>query len=110
RQPPLDEIADALGGDPTRLAAARQAGRPVLLLGMRASNRDDDERSVGDSLVDERAELAGSSAAESDDLSQRLGSIVDELDPHERRVLRLRFGLGDEFERSHAEAADEMNM
>jgi RNA polymerase primary sigma factor len=108
REPLLEEIGAELKVEPARLAAARQAGRPALLLGMPVQSGDDDDRSVGDGLVDESAEFAAPSAAEGMDLSQRLGSMLEELAPPQCQVLRLRFGLGDQVELSAAEVASEM--
>ena len=67
-------------------------------------------RSLGESVVDPGAEQAGSTAAESADLSNRLHGLVAELAPREREVLRLRFGLDGGYERTLAQAGTEMGL
>jgi RNA polymerase primary sigma factor len=110
RQPTGDEIARRLDIHPSQLGAVRQIARQPAPLDTQARLGQDDLRTLGDSLVDAAAEQAGSTAAESADLSNRLHGLVAELAPREREVLRLRFGLDGGYERTLAQAGTEMGI
>jgi RNA polymerase primary sigma factor len=110
RQPTGDEIARRLDIHPSQLGAVRQIARQPAPLDTPARLGQDDLRTLGESLVDAAAEQAGSTAAESADLSNRLHGLVAELAPREREVLRLRFGLDGGYERTLAQAGTEMGL
>jgi RNA polymerase primary sigma factor len=92
------------------LGAVRQIARQPAPLDTPARLGQDDLRTLGESLVDAAAERAGSTAAESADLSNGLHGLVAELAPREREVLRLRFGLDGGYERTLAQAGTEMGL
>src|SRR5437879_13863983 len=99
RQASARDTALGLDIQPCQLGAVRQIARQPAPLDIPARlGQEDDLRTLGESVVDPAAEQAGSTAAESADLSNRLHGLVAELAPREREVLRLRFGLdgGDE--------------
>jgi len=111
RQPTGDEIARRLDIHPSQLGAVRQIARQPAPLDIPARlGQEDDLRTLGESVVDPGAEQAGSTAAESADLSNRLHGLVAELAPREREVLRLRFGLDGGYERTLAQAGTEMGL
>ena len=110
RQPTDDEIARRLDIHPSQLSAVRQIARQPAPLDTPARLGQDDLRTLGESLVDAAAEQAGSTAAESADLSKRLHGLITELAPREREVLRLRFGLDGDYERTLAQAGTEMGL
>jgi RNA polymerase sigma factor (sigma-70 family) len=95
----LEELAEALGVEPRRLAEARQAGWTPMLLGAPAAG-DEDDWTLADHLVDENATEAAPRGAEQADLAERVARILDGLPAAERQVLRLRFGLDGQGERT----------
>jgi RNA polymerase primary sigma factor len=110
RQPTGEEIARRLDIDPAQLGAVRQIARQPALLDTPARPGKEDVRTLGESLADAAAEQAGSAAAEDADLADRLRSLVAELAPREREVLRLRFGLDGGTKRTLSHAGSEMGI
>ncbi len=108
RQPTVDELAQYLDVDPERINAVRRATRVPLSL--EAPLGEDVELTRGDLIGDCRAAEAATDSAEAADLSVRLEAALDELEPRERQVLRLRFGLNHRFERTLTEVGDELGV
>ena len=103
RRPTLDELAERLGVEREWLREVRRAAR--LPLSLEAPVTDDGELTRGDLVGDEAAAEAPRRAAEASDLADRLTQALDELPWRERQVLRLRFGLAGEPERTLDEVA-----
>jgi RNA polymerase primary sigma factor len=108
RQPNLDELADHLGVEREWLCEVRRAAR--LPLSLEAPLTEDGDLTRGDLVGDEAAADAPRLAAEASDLSDRLADALDELPARERQVLRLRFGLNGEPERTLDEVAQVLGV
>jgi RNA polymerase primary sigma factor len=108
RQPSLDELADHLGVEREWLCEVRRAAR--LPLSLEAPLTDDGDLTRGDMVDDEAAAEAPRVAAEAADLADRLTQALDELPGRERQVLRLRFGLSGEPERTLDEVASVLGV
>lgn len=98
RQPTLNELAAATGIPEKKVEQLRRYLQPVLSLDHTTAN-DDGGLQIGDMLAD------GTATAEMEEVPQ--GTLSDELDrllsmlsPREQRLIRLRFGLDDERERT----------
>jgi RNA polymerase primary sigma factor len=74
-------------------------------LSLEAPLTEDADLTRGDLVRDEAAAEAPPLAAEASDLADRLTEVLDELPTRERQVLRLRFGLNGEPERTLEEVA-----
>ena len=95
--PTAEAVADALGIDVERVAEVhRQARLPVSI---------DSHPVWGDVLSDDAAEGAAQRELESQEVSKLIGDALEQLDPRERTVLQMRFGLVRNEEYSVAEIA-----
>ena len=101
-------MAEYLDVNPERINAVRRAAR--MLLSLEAPLGEDGELTRGDLIVDDLSTEAAAESAEATDLSERLESALDELNPRQRRVLRLRFGLDRRHERTLGEVGEELGV
>jgi RNA polymerase primary sigma factor len=106
--PALDVIAAHLGMDVERIIEARRAAQAPLSI--EAPLNDDSEMTRGDLLGDETAGQAAHRAVEKQELSASLTAALQSLDPRERKILQLRFGLELSDERTLTEVATEMGV
>ena len=102
--PPIEVVAAHLGLDVERIVEARRAAQ--IPLSIEAPLGDDTELTRGDMLGDEVAGQAAHRAIEKKELSKRLAEALDRLDPRERRILSMRFGLERGEERTLTEVAE----
>jgi RNA polymerase primary sigma factor len=108
RQPTVGELGEYLEIDPERILEARRAARvPVSL---ETPLGEDGELTRGDLIDDAAAAEAAHRSSEASDLSERLQSALDELQPRERQVLRLRFGLDRGYERTLGEVGEVLGV
>ncbi|MBV9358757.1 MAG: sigma-70 family RNA polymerase sigma factor [Chloroflexi bacterium] len=91
RVPTIDEVAQYLDVDPARIRELRRADISLLSLETRLGEPDDVVRA--DVIADPTAPTVAD-LAEARDMAERLESVLDELPPRERQVLRLRYALG----------------
>jgi RNA polymerase sigma factor (sigma-70 family) len=107
REPTVDEVAQYLDVDPERVSAVRRAARMPLSLD--SPFGESGELTRGDLIADDLSSEAGQ-LAEASDLSARLESALDELNPRQREVLRLRFGLNRRSEHTLEEVGEELGV
>ncbi len=110
RQPTPQEVAKAAR---VPLAKLNQMHRYLMgqPLSLDRPVHDDDERALGDMLADPESEDA--SPAEdmtTTALSKQVRSLMGELSPIEADVIRKRFGLGDDEERTFREIGDQYHL
>ncbi len=108
RQPTVDELAQYLDIDPERINTVRRAARVPLSLETPLS--EDGELTRGDLISDDLTVGSAGDSAEAADLSVRLEAALDQLQPRERQVLRLRFGLDHRHERTLTEAGEVLGV
>lgn len=97
RDPSPEELADLLGVRSSRLNEIRTAAiRPASL---DAPIGDDDTSLLAERVADDGA-VDPYQALEEKSLLGMLGHLVDRLDPRERKILRMRFGLNGQKERT----------
>ena len=100
REPNVAEIAEAAGLAPEEVDSIKRSAQPPVSLEMAVG--DDKESEFGQLIADERAESPYEQAAET--LTQEaLREALKNLSYRERRVLELRYGLGDERPRTLAD-------
>jgi RNA polymerase primary sigma factor len=102
--PPLEVVAAHLGLDIERIVEARRAAQ--VPLSIEAPLSDDSDLTRGDMLGDEVAGQAAHRAVEKEELSKRLAEALDVLDPRERKILSMRYGLERGEERTLTEVAE----
>jgi RNA polymerase primary sigma factor len=102
--PSLEVIAEHLGLDIERVLEARRAAQAPLSI--EAPLGDDTELTRGDLLGDEVAGQAAHRAVEKEELAKRLAEALSMLDPRERKILSMRFGLDRGEERTLSEVAE----
>lgn len=100
-----EEIAEELGLEPPDVAALRNVGRGVASL--ETPIGDDGDTELGDLIEDPNADSPASVAMDAD-LKDLLEAALETLEPRERRVLQLRFGLIDSHQRSLDEVAQRL--
>src|SRR5438132_1196000 len=106
--PSIEVIAEFLGLDVERIIEARRAAQTPLSI--EAPLGDDSDMTRGDLLGDETAGQAAHRAVEKQELSQRLTEALDSLDPRERKIIQMRFGLERGDERTLSEVAEMMGV
>ncbi len=106
--PSIEVIAQFLGLDVERIIEARRAAQTPLSI--EAPLGDDSDMTRGDLLGDETAGHAAHRAVEKQELSQRLTEALDSLDPRERKIIQMRFGLERGEERTLSEVAEMMGV
>jgi RNA polymerase primary sigma factor len=106
--PSVEVIAQYLGLDVERIIEARRAAQTPLSI--EAPLGDDSDMTRGDLLGDETAGQAAHRAVEKQELSKSLTEALDSLDPRERRIIQMRFGLERGEERTLSEVAEMMGV
>ncbi len=92
REPTAEEIAEEMGIDAERVAEIQRIAQEPVSLETPIGEEEDSQ--LGDFLEDKEL-LSPDDAAANQLLREELESMIDELAPREREVLRLRFGLED---------------
>jgi RNA polymerase primary sigma factor len=108
REASLEEVARRLDINPERINEVRRAAR--LPLSLETPLGEDSELTRGDVIGDDLAAHEAGDSAEAADLSERLELALNELQPRERDVLRLRLGLDRGHERTLGEVGEELGV
>jgi len=102
RQPTDEEVAEELGLTTDEVEALRQTSRDTVSL--ETPIGEDGDTELGHLIEDQNAESPASAALESD-LKDQVDDVLRTLEPRERRVIQLRFGLTDGHQRALDEVA-----
>jgi len=105
RQPTDEEIGEELGMTALEVEALRQTARDSVSLETPIGEEGDTE--LGHLIEDVNAESPADAAMQSD-LKDQVDDVLRMLAPRERRVIQLRFGLGDGHQRALDEVARRM--
>jgi RNA polymerase primary sigma factor len=109
REPTEDEIARAIGGSSERLIGALAASRGTVSLDA-TFDGDEDDTPLGE-LVEDPSAVDPERVAQEHQMAAAARSVLAEaLEPRERRVLELRFGLADGTRRSLDEIGAELGV
>jgi len=107
REPSSDEIADELQLPVDRVRAVlKMAQQPISL---QSPVGDGDEASFGDFIEDKSTE-SPSVITSFSLLKDKLSDVLSSLNQRERKVLELRFGLGDGFSRTLEEVGQQFRV
>jgi RNA polymerase primary sigma factor len=107
REPSAEEIADEMQLPVERVRAVlKMAQQPISL---HAPMGEDADASFGDFIEDKSTE-SPSDITSFSLLKDKLGDVLSSLNARERRVLELRFGLGDGYARTLEEVGKQFNV
>ncbi len=102
RQPTDDEIGEELGLTSLEVEGLRRTARDTVSLETPIGEEGDTE--LGHLIEDVAAESPAAAALEAD-LKNKVDDVLSTLKPRQRRVIQLRFGLGDGHQRPLDEVA-----
>jgi RNA polymerase primary sigma factor len=107
REPTAEELADEMQLPVERVRAVlKMAQQPISL---HSPMSDSDDASFGDFIEDKSTE-SPSDITSFGLLKDKLGDVLSSLNARERRVLELRFGLGDGYARTLEEVGKQFNV
>ena len=107
RVPTDEELGEELGMTKLEVEGLRKLAWDAVSLETPISDESDTE--LGHMLEDENAESPVDAASDSD-MRRQLDDVLQTLDPRERRVVQLRFGLLDGHQRSLDEVARRLGV
>ena len=107
REPTADEIAEVTGIEPEEVEAIRRSARAPISLEKPVG--DEDQSEFGELIADEQAESPYERAVVAL-TNEALGEALENLSYRERRVLELRYGLGDQHPRTLDEVGRTFNV
>jgi len=107
REPTDEEIAEVAGLDPAEVASIRRSAQTPISLASPVGEEGQSE--FGDLIADEQAESPYERAVEIL-TNQALHEALENLSHRERRVIELRYGLGDEQPCTLEEVARSFNV
>ncbi len=107
RDPLADEIAAEMNITPEKVRQIVGAAQQTVSLEMPIGEEED--ASLGD-IIEDRNTIAPAEAASQQLLKEEVVTMLDGLTPRERRVIELRYGLEDGYNRTLAELGDELGV
>lgn len=107
REPLADEIAEEMSISPDKVRQIVGAAQQTVSLEMPIGEEED--ASLGD-IIEDRNTVAPADAASQQILKEEVLDMLNGLTPRERRVIQLRYGLEDGYNRTLAELGDELGV
>jgi RNA polymerase primary sigma factor len=107
REPTADEIAEVTGIEPEEVESIQRSARAPISLEKPVG--DEDQSEFGQLIADEHAESPYERAVVAL-TNEALGKALENLSYRERRVLELRYGLGDQHPRTLDEVGRTFNV
>jgi RNA polymerase primary sigma factor len=107
REPLADEIAEEMNITPEKVRQIVGAAQQTVSLEMPIGEEED--ASLGD-IIEDRNTVAPADAASQQILREEVLDMLDGLTARERRVIQLRYGLEDGYNRTLAELGDELGV
>ena len=107
REPLADEIAEEMNITPEKVRQIVGASQQTVSLEMPIGEEED--ASLGD-IIEDRNTVAPAEAASQQILKEEVLDMLDGLTARERRVIQLRYGLEDGYNRTLAELGDELGV
>ncbi len=109
RQPTTQEIADDLQESLEKVEKALNSSQPCLSLDQKVSTADDEGCTLGETIMDEDG-ATPVDEADTHYVSSQISTLLSSLNEKERKVVRMRFGLGTGEEKSLREISAEMGL
>jgi RNA polymerase primary sigma factor len=107
REPTADEIARTMHITPDKVRQIVGASQQTVSLEMPIGEEED--ASLGD-IIEDRNTVAPAEAASHQILKEEVADMLDTLTVRERRVIQLRYGLEDGYNRTLAELGEELGV
>jgi RNA polymerase primary sigma factor len=107
REPLADEIAEEMNISPDKVRQIVGASQQTVSLEMPIGEEED--ASLGD-IIEDRNTIAPAEAASQQILKEEVLDMLGGLTARERRVIELRYGLEDGYNRTLAELGDELGV
>ncbi len=107
REPDATEIAHRMGTTPEKVRQILRAAKQPISL--ETPIGEDDDGTIADFIAD-RTVRAPQEAADDAMLKDHVEGALNELNPRERQVLRMRFGLEDGRDRTLGEIGEELGV
>jgi RNA polymerase primary sigma factor len=107
REPVADEIAAEMNITPDKVRQIIGAAQQTVSLELPIGEEED--ASLGD-IIEDRNSIAPAEAASQQILKEEVVTMLDGLTARERRVIELRYGLEDGYNRTLAELGDELGV
>jgi RNA polymerase primary sigma factor len=107
RPPRPEELAEAMSIQPEKIEQIIQAAQRTISLDSPLSSED--ETNLGDIIADEVSRTP-QQIAEDGLLQRDVAEVLEGLNPRQRLVLQLRFGLGNGTPHTLAEVGDQLNI
>ncbi len=107
REPIADEIAAEMNITPEKVRQIVGAAQQTVSLEMPIGEEED--AALGD-IIEDRNSIAPAEAASQQILREEVMAMLDTLTARERRVIELRYGLEDGYNRTLAELGDELGV
>lgn len=109
REPLPEEIAAEMGIEVEKVYHLKKISQETVSIDSPVGDEGDDESSLGDFIVDEDTtkpnEMAGRQL-----LKEYVQGILQDLDPREQKILRMRFGLEDGVTHTLEEVGEEFGV
>lgn len=109
RQPTTKEIADELHESIEKVEKALNSSQPCLSLDQKVATTDDEGCTLGETIMDEDSSNPVDEA-DTHYVTSQINGLLENLNERERKVVKLRFGLGTGKERSLREISKEMGL
>jgi RNA polymerase primary sigma factor len=107
REPTDDELAEELGLSSRRISQYRRAS--VTPSSLDAPLGDEDSNHVADVVADEKADTPYEQL-EDENNTALIRNMLETLNPREKQILQLRFGLDDNDEQTLEELGEKFNL
>jgi RNA polymerase primary sigma factor len=107
REPTADEIAGSMHITPEKVRQIVGASQQTVSLEMPIGEEED--ASLGD-IIEDRNTVAPAEAASHQILKEEVADMLSTLTPREQRVIQLRYGLEDGYNRTLAELGEELGV
>ncbi len=107
REPLADEIAEEMNISPDKVRQIVGASQQTVSLEMPIGEEED--ASLGD-IIEDRNTVAPADAASQQILKEEVVDMLSGLTEREKRVIQLRYGLEDGYNRTLAELGDELGV
>lgn len=110
REPLTNEVASEMGLDPEKADYVQRISRKTLSLETPVGEDEEGgESELRDFIEDEKSESPSQDTARQI-LRQHITDVLGELKPRERRILEMRFGLGDEEPHTLEEVGEQFGV
>ncbi|MBX9667426.1 MAG: sigma-70 family RNA polymerase sigma factor [Candidatus Obscuribacterales bacterium] len=109
RQPTTQEIAEDLHENIEKVEKALNSSQPCLSLDQKVATNDDEGCTLGETIMDEDG-LSSVDEADTHYVNKQIADLLGGLNERERKVVKLRFGLGTGKEQSLREISKEIGL